>query len=67
VHRWIEVPVQLAWGDRDPFFPLAWAEVMVGTCPDARLEVVEGAVLFSHEERPTEVARALLPTLTGTG
>ena len=31
------------------------------TFPDARLEVIEGAGLFSHEERPAEVARALLP------
>ena len=67
LHRRIEVPVQLVWGDRDPFFPLRWAEEMVGTFPDARLDVIEGAGLFSHEERPTEVARALLPTLTGTG
>ncbi len=65
VHRRIEVPVQLVWGDRDPFFPLAWAEEMVGTFPDARLEVVPGAGLFVHEERPADVARALLPVLTG--
>ena len=54
------------WGDQDPFFPLAWAEEMVATFPDARLEVVKGAALSSHEERPAEVARALLPVLTGT-
>ena len=64
VHRRITVPVQLVWGDRDPFFPLAWAEEMVGTFPDARLEVIEGAGLFCHEERPVEVAEALLPVLT---
>ena len=66
VHRRITVPVQLVWGDQDPFFPLAWAEEMVGTFPDARLEVIRGAGLFSHEERPAEVARALLPVLVGT-
>jgi haloalkane dehalogenase len=65
VHARITVPVQMVWGDQDPFFPLAWAEEMVGTFPDARLEVVPGAGLFSHEERPAEVARALLPVLTG--
>ncbi len=65
VHRRIDVPVQLVWGDQDPFFPLAWAREMVGTFSDARLEVVEGAGLFAHEERPAEVARALLPVLTG--
>ena len=65
LHRRISVPVQLVWGDQDPFFPLAWAEEMVGTFPDARLTVVSGAGLFSHEERPAEVAQALLPVLTG--
>ncbi len=67
VHRRIEVPVQLVWGDQDPFFPLPNAEAMVPTFPDARLAVIEGAGLFSHEERPTEVAEALLPVLTGAG
>ena len=63
VHGRIGVPVQLVWGEKDPFFPLAWAKEMVGTFADAQLTVVEGAGLFSHEERPAEVAAALLPTL----
>jgi len=63
VHKKINVPVQLVWGDRDPFFPVSWAREMVGTFPNARLRVVEGAGLFAHEERPKEVAEALLPTL----
>ena len=66
VHRRITVPVQLVWGEEDPFFPVAWARQMVGTFPGARLEVVPGAGLFAHEERPAEVARALLPILTGS-
>ena len=65
VHRRLDVPVQLVWGDQDPFFPIAQAREMVGTFPDAELTVIEGAGLFFHEERPAEVARALLPTLTG--
>jgi pimeloyl-ACP methyl ester carboxylesterase len=65
IHRRIEVPVQLVWGDRDPFFPVEWAKEMVDTFPDARLAIVEGAGLFSHEERPADVARGLLPTLLG--
>lgn len=60
VHQRITVPVQLVWGDQDPFFPLAWAREMVDTFPQATLRVVEGAGLFSHEERPAEVAQALL-------
>ena len=66
LHRRIDVPVQLVWGDQDPFFPVAWAKEMVGTFPDARLEVIEGAGLFCHEERPADVAAALLPVLTAS-
>jgi haloalkane dehalogenase len=66
VHRRIDVPVQLVWGDQDPFFPVARAREMVDTFPDARLAVIEGAGLFAHEERPAEVAQALLPVLTRT-
>lgn len=66
LHRQIDVPVQLVWGDQDPFFPVERAREMVATFPDAALHVVEGAGLFSHEERPDEVARALLPTLVGS-
>jgi pimeloyl-ACP methyl ester carboxylesterase len=42
------------------------AREMVGGFPDPRLEVVAGAGLFSHEERPDAVAAALLPTLVAT-
>jgi haloalkane dehalogenase len=64
VHRSIDVPVQLVWGEQDPFFPVDRARSMVDTFPDARLHVVEGASVFSHEERPAEVARALLQVLS---
>ncbi len=63
VHARISAPVQLVWGEDDPFFPVAWARDMVSTFADARLHVVKGAKLFAHEERPEEVARALLPVL----
>ena len=65
IHRQIDAPVQLVWGDQDPFFPVDRAREMVSTFPDARLEVIEGAGLFSHEERPGDVAAALLPVLAG--
>jgi haloalkane dehalogenase len=63
LHQGIEAPVGLVWGEHDKFFPVAWAEEMVGTFPQATLTVIKGAGLFSHEERPAEVAAALLPTL----
>jgi pimeloyl-ACP methyl ester carboxylesterase len=64
VHRRIEVPVRLVWGEHDRFFPLAGARAMVDTFPRADLVVIEDAGLFAHEERPAAVAAALLPTLT---
>lgn len=66
LHRRIDVPVQLVWGEQDRFFPVEWAREMVADFRDARLDVIQGAGLFSHEERPAEVARALLPALTAT-
>ena len=65
IHGRIDVPVQLVWGDQDPFFPLDAARDMVTTFPDAHLHVVEGAGLFAHEENPAAVAHALLPVLAG--
>ena len=65
IHRRITVPVQLVWGEHDIFFPVEHAREMVGTFRDARLTVVRDAGLFSHEERPAEVAAALLPVLVG--
>ena len=63
LHQRIDVPVQLVWGDEDAFFPVQWAEDMVSTFADARLAVIKGTGLFSHEERPAEVANALLSVL----
>lgn len=65
LHRRITVPVRLVWGEQDKFFPVDWAREMVDTLPDARLTVIPGAGLFSHEERSSEVAEALLPVLAG--
>jgi haloalkane dehalogenase len=66
LHAKIDVPVQLVWGEHDAFFPVDKARQMVSEFPDARLEVIEEAALFCHEERPAQVAEALLPTLTRT-
>lgn len=63
LHRRIDVPVQLVWGAGDAFFPVQWAREMVDTFDDARLTVIDDTRLFSHEERPAEVAAALLPVL----
>lgn len=63
VHARIDVPVKLVWGDRDPFFPVDRARAMVPTFPNATIDVIAGAGLFSHEEAPAEVAASLLQVL----
>lgn len=67
LHARTQVPVELVWGALDPFFPVQRAREMVTGFPDAHLTVVDDASLFVHEERPAEVARALLPVLTERG
>lgn len=64
LHREVTAPVLLVWGEHDKFFPVQWARDMVADFADARLEVIPDAGLFAHEERPAEVAAALLPFLT---
>lgn len=59
LHRRITVPVGLVWGAEDIFFPVERAREMVDMFPRTTLWVVDGAGLFSHEERPEEVAAAL--------
>jgi pimeloyl-ACP methyl ester carboxylesterase len=54
------------WGDQDKFFPVERAKEMIPEFATATFETIFGAGLFAHEERPAEVAGALLPTLTAT-
>ena len=63
LHRRIDVPVHLVWGRHDPFFPVDRARAHVADFADARLTVIDDASLFSHEERPAEVAAAILETV----
>jgi pimeloyl-ACP methyl ester carboxylesterase len=64
LHAKIDVPVELVWGELDKFFPVERAKEMVSEFPNAHLSVISGAGLFSHEERPADVAAALLPVLS---
>ena len=64
LHRRIDVPVQLVWGEQDRFFPVSGRARWSPTSPTPASHVIAGAGLFSHEERPAEVAQALLPVLT---
>lgn len=60
VHARMDIPVQLIWGEHDPFFPLEWAREMVESFPNASLQVIPQAKLFVHEERPAAVAEAIV-------
>ena len=57
------MPVRLIWGADDPTFPLARAREMLKQFPDANLVEIPRARLLVHEERPAEVARAVLEFL----
>lgn len=57
--RRLDVPVLVAWGDRDPFFPLAQAERTVATARHGRLAVYDGARHFLPDERPEQLASDL--------
>jgi haloalkane dehalogenase len=64
VHGRIRVPVLLIWGDDDPFFPLDRARPMLGQFGgEARLDVIQGAKLFVHEDHPGEFAGLARPFL----
>ena len=65
IHRRLDVQVELVWGAEDPFFPVDRTRQMMESLPDAHLTVIPGASLFSQEEAPEAVSRALLPVLTG--
>jgi len=62
-HARITMPVRLIWGADDPTFPVEYARTMVKQLPDAHLVEIPGARLLVHEEKPVEVARAVVDFL----
>lgn len=65
VHARIAAPVQLVWGTRDPFFPIAKARHMIREFTGGGAELVEiaGARLFPQEDHPEAFVGAVLPFL----
>lgn len=64
VHARISAPVQLVWGEADPFFPLARAKVLPGQFGGpAELRTIPGAKLFAHEDHPAAFLEHALPFL----
>jgi haloalkane dehalogenase len=62
-HAQIAMPVRLIWGADDPTFPVDLARAMGKQLPDAHLVEIRGACLLAHEEKPAEVARAVVEFL----
>jgi haloalkane dehalogenase len=64
VHRRIQAPTLLVWGEQDPIFPLAKARAMLPQfAGGARLEVLAGGKTFVHEEKPAALAALARPFL----
>jgi pimeloyl-ACP methyl ester carboxylesterase len=59
VLRTVTVPTLVAWGTRDPFFPVELGRRTAALVPGARFVVHDGAGHFLPQERPEEVAREL--------
>lgn len=57
VHQNLKVPVQLIWGEKDPFFPVKEARKMVSDLPaGSEFYVIRQASTFVHEECPEQFA-----------
>jgi pimeloyl-ACP methyl ester carboxylesterase len=66
--RRLKAPTQVVWGTADVFFPLKWAYWLSNTIPGCRNVIeLEGAKLFFPEERPNQLAEALLQHWKTTG
>ena len=58
--RGLEVPVEVVWGDRDPFFSVEQARRTAAAAPGSpEPHILEGAGHFLPEERPAELAAAV--------
>lgn len=60
-HSKIQAPTLIIWGRHDSIFPLALAKNLVGNMPSCtHFEVVDDAGFLVHEEKPDQVAKAIL-------
>ncbi|WP_162932642.1 alpha/beta fold hydrolase [Solimonas sp. K1W22B-7] len=64
-HAEFHEPVLLLWGEDDPTFPLPRARAMLPQFRDARMVTIPRAKLLPQEEKPGEVAKAVLEFLSG--
>ena len=59
----LRIPVGIAWGVRDPFQKVHWAERLFADVPHAELTRIEDASHFAPADAPEPVAEALLRLL----
>jgi pimeloyl-ACP methyl ester carboxylesterase len=64
VHRMIRARVRFVYGGEDPTFPVAEARRCLGQFRDAHLTTIDRARLLVQEERPDEVADAVMTALS---
>jgi pimeloyl-ACP methyl ester carboxylesterase len=62
-HARLTMPTRLIWGVDDPTFPIDLARQMVSQFPNADLVEISGASLLVYEEKPTDVAEAVIKFL----
>jgi pimeloyl-ACP methyl ester carboxylesterase len=55
----VAVPTLLIWGDEDQTTPLDEGIRLQALMPNAKLDIIEGAGHFVHEEKPEEVAKLI--------
>jgi pimeloyl-ACP methyl ester carboxylesterase len=64
--RQIGLPALIVWTDRDPYFPLALAHVLLAALPSARLEVIPDTGHLPQEEQPARFSRIVRDWLNST-
>ena len=52
-------PALIAWGTRDRFFPVRYAERLARTLPRARLELIDGARTYVQIDQPHRLAELI--------
>jgi pimeloyl-ACP methyl ester carboxylesterase len=55
----LDIPVFVAWGDRDPFFDVAEGRRIADAISGSTFTVFEGAGHFLPEERPEEIVELI--------
>ncbi len=59
----VNTPVDLAWGESDKLFPLAYARRMMASLPASRLRTIPGCGHVPHQECPTRFKATLAEVL----